>query len=82
MNNYFESLRSNVISSIIGQGPTNPTESNLPMSVGASGGQYDNYLSKLQNICTTAEANYAQSAAVADSYKAPVGGFNPLAARI
>lgn len=91
-NNYLENFRSNVISSIIGQVRIpNEGESSINSE------HFDNYLSKLQNICTdniggvatnvsadsSMDGHHQKSAPMYDSVKnALVPGFNPLSTRI
>ena len=107
LNNYFESLRSNVISSIYSgpppshphqhtnqqlRMPTEPDASVLAAAAAAaavsttaadpvSAGQFDNYLSKLQNICSTnAEAKTGESMGM--PYDHMKHSFAPLPTRI
>ncbi|TRY62007.1 hypothetical protein TCAL_06659 [Tigriopus californicus] len=95
LNNYFENLRTNVISSIIGQ-VRMPNESDLVHSGGQ--GHLDNYLSKLQTICGDAhqgqdpESNHQMSKCMNTNASHPsvynsvvkgaLHGFNPLSSRI
>lgn len=88
LNNYFESLRTNVISSIIGHArmPSEPEATTAAAAAAAALNpeHFDNYLTKLQTICTEnmGEAE-AGKPAVYDSVKSALHNFNNLpAARI
>jgi len=97
LNTYFESLRSNVITSLIGGAPQPPppagvrmpTEPVPPTSDVLTAGYQtglDNYLSKLQNICSSTSSGAAAQqyyAGYADeTVKNALQSLTPLSTRI